>query len=233
MRETAKRESSVLAAAAEQIDAQGFFGLTMDSIAKATELSKGTLYQHFSCKEEILVVLVSHGLERRLELFERAAGLPGRSRERVVSVFYAQELFCRLAPHHGSAEIAFEATSALEKATEEQAQRHASLVERTQDLLRQLVRDASSGGDLSLDSSEKEDRVVRMLTMLTTGAQFQHARARGSEETADTALLDFRTATSALLDGLSWKPSSNELNYEETHLRARTQLFRAELDELG
>ena len=78
----------------------GYHGLSMDRIAEALEYSKGTIYQHFSCKEEILMALVNQTMERRLELFRRAAAFRGRSRERITAVGAACELFFQLYPDH-------------------------------------------------------------------------------------------------------------------------------------
>ena len=43
----------------------GYLELNMDRIAEITEYSKGTIYQHFSCKEEILVALLAESAHKR------------------------------------------------------------------------------------------------------------------------------------------------------------------------
>ena len=37
----------------------GYNGLTMERIAEAAEYSKGTIYNHFPCKEEIIAELAA------------------------------------------------------------------------------------------------------------------------------------------------------------------------------
>ena len=53
---------------------QGYAGLSMDRLAEATEYSKGTVYQHFSTKEDLVMALASQTMEQRVSLFERVAG---------------------------------------------------------------------------------------------------------------------------------------------------------------
>ncbi|MDH4361855.1 MAG: TetR/AcrR family transcriptional regulator, partial [Nitrospirota bacterium] len=54
-REYTQRESLIIDAARKLLLDRGYLDLNMDQIADVTEYSKGTIYQHFSCKEEILV----------------------------------------------------------------------------------------------------------------------------------------------------------------------------------
>lgn len=70
-REVQEREGRILELARAMIVQDGYHGLSMDRIAEALEYSKGTIYQHFSCKEEILMALVNQTMERRLDLFRR------------------------------------------------------------------------------------------------------------------------------------------------------------------
>ena len=77
-REVQGRQERILELARSMIVRDGYHGLSMDRIAEALEYSKGTIYQHFTCKEEILMALVNQTMERRLHLFQRAAAFRGR-----------------------------------------------------------------------------------------------------------------------------------------------------------
>ena len=76
-REVHDREGRILEVARSMIVDDGYHGLSMDRIAEVMEYSKGTIYQHFSCKEDILMALVNQTMERRLDLFRRAAAFRG------------------------------------------------------------------------------------------------------------------------------------------------------------
>ena len=99
-REIAEREQLVLSVAREMLAEKGYLGLTMDRIAAATEYSKGTIYQHFSCKEEVLAALALEAAQKRIELFERGATFPGRPRERLAAIGVADGIFVRRYPKH-------------------------------------------------------------------------------------------------------------------------------------
>src|SRR5271163_4453953 len=114
-REIQEREGRILELARSMIVEQGYHGLSMDRIAEALEYSKGTIYQHFSCKEEILMALVNQTMERRLDLFRRAAAFRGRSRERMTALGAAAELFFQLYPDHIHTEHTIRISSVREK----------------------------------------------------------------------------------------------------------------------
>ncbi len=94
-REIQSREGRILEVARAMIVQDGYHGLSMDRIAEALEYSKGTIYQHFSCKEDILMALVNQAVECRLDLFRRAAAIRGRSRERITAIGASCEVFFR------------------------------------------------------------------------------------------------------------------------------------------
>jgi AcrR family transcriptional regulator len=99
-REIQGREGRILEVARSMIVQDGYHGLSMDRIADALEYSKGTIYQHFSCKEDILMALVNQAVDRRLDLFRRAAEVRARSRERMAAIGASCEVFFELYPDH-------------------------------------------------------------------------------------------------------------------------------------
>lgn len=71
-RERAQRTSDILSAAEKLFLARGFDGTTMDDIAKAAELGKGTLYLYFRNKEEAYAAIVLRGVRLLNGLFRAA-----------------------------------------------------------------------------------------------------------------------------------------------------------------
>ena len=51
----------------------GYLGLSMDAIAGSLSYSKGTIYNHFPCKEEIIIALALQTMKKRFQLFQDAA----------------------------------------------------------------------------------------------------------------------------------------------------------------
>lgn len=64
---TDRKRSAILAAAAEQFRVHGYEAASMDAIAALAEVSKRTVYNHFSSKEELFGETV-------MQMFESSAG---------------------------------------------------------------------------------------------------------------------------------------------------------------
>lgn len=64
---TDRKRSAILAAAAEQFRVHGYEAASMDAIAALAEVSKRTVYNHFSSKEELFAETV-------MQMFESSAG---------------------------------------------------------------------------------------------------------------------------------------------------------------
>jgi AcrR family transcriptional regulator len=71
-REKLARKETILDAAREVFFKNGFQATTMDQIAEAAELSKGSLYLHFPTKEELYVAIHIEGLELLHDRFRKA-----------------------------------------------------------------------------------------------------------------------------------------------------------------
>ncbi len=72
LREKESRRATILQAAKEVFFAKGLNGGTLDEVAAAAELSKGTLYLYFSSKEEIYCSLLVEGTQVLRHYFEKA-----------------------------------------------------------------------------------------------------------------------------------------------------------------
>ena len=71
-REREARKNAILEAAKTVFFQKGLHAATMDQIAEAAELSKGTLYLYFPNKEELYISIFLEGLELLHERFEKA-----------------------------------------------------------------------------------------------------------------------------------------------------------------
>lgn len=97
-REIIARKELILDISAKLIAEQGFSNFGMDRIAELTEYSKGTIYQHFQCKEEVLMHLCIRGLRTWRDFFDRALKLRGNSRERLLAIHLAHHFYAKLYP---------------------------------------------------------------------------------------------------------------------------------------
>ena len=121
-REIQERELLILDTARQMLLERGYIGLTMDRIAEKIEYSKGTVYQHFSSKEDLIVALATQMNVKRSEFFARAATFQGLPRERCMGIGLAANLIPRLYPSWLRAEQIIHASSVSRTAAQRSGQ---------------------------------------------------------------------------------------------------------------
>jgi len=88
----AKRETAIRAAALRIFRRKGYEAASMQEIADAVGLNKGSLYYYISSKQELLVQLFEGRAEQVLGEMETAASRPGPARERLRAIVRAYVL---------------------------------------------------------------------------------------------------------------------------------------------
>ncbi len=97
-REKRERRDSIIDAAEKIFFAKGFAATTMDEIAEAVELSKGTLYLYFKTKEDIYIAIVERCLHVLIEEFREAARASETGLEKVKAIGRALVAFYENCP---------------------------------------------------------------------------------------------------------------------------------------
>ena len=170
-REIQQREARILEVARQMLAEGGYLGLNMDRIAAKMEYAKGTIYQHFRNKEEIIIALANETLARRTEMFARAAAFTGRSRERMVAMGVAYQLYVRLHPDHSDLEQIVGAPSIWEKTSPEAREKMQACKGRCIGIIDGVIRDAIAQGDLELPEPVTPDDLRFGLWALARGRQ--------------------------------------------------------------
>ena len=228
-REIQEREGLILKAARGMLLELGYHGLTMARIADAIEYSKGTIYQHFPCKEDIIVALATESTEKQREMAERANLFRGRPRERMVAMGEATALFARL--YGGEARIfqIMTGEAIMQKASPDALWRLKTSSSNTTDIMLLIVRDAIAQGDIELDEGTTPEDLIYPLWILGEGGK---AAASNWLSPAELGIRDPFVAIIKhgliLADGYGWRPLSAEWDYEETLRRIRSEVFPLE-----
>jgi AcrR family transcriptional regulator len=226
-REVSQRELMLLDVARKMLVENGYAGLNMDRLAEATEYSKGTIYQHFSTKEDLVTALALQTMERRTLLFAKAATFKGRPRERFMAIGVADELFGRLHPQYYRSEMIIKLADLEERAS---AERLATLQQLECSCLADvsaIVESAVALGDLTLPPSMKPAEIVYAVFTLAIGTQTTlHVFRTILENLAiEDPLASSRNNMQALLDGLGWRPLRAEWDYDSTLTRIAREVF--------
>ncbi len=232
-REIQGRESRILEVARSMIVEDGYHGLSMDRIAESLEYSKGTIYQHFSCKEEILLALANQAMERRLELFRRAASFRGTSRERISAIGVAAELFFKLYPDHIHIENTLRLGSVMDKTSDDRRRFLETCEASCSEIVGGVIRDAVAAGDLRLPAEFDVEQLKFGLWSITFGG---YSIAATSPSLTSLGIPDpvvaIRGNCNFLLDGVGWQPHSSKIDLAVLADRVKHEVFASEIAKL-
>lgn len=227
-RERQEREAKILELARGMLRDVGYLGLSMDRIATQMEYSKGTIYQHFQNKEEIILALANEALEKRLEMFQRASTWSGAActRDRMAAIGAAAEKFVEQYPHHFAVEQIVRSASIWEKTSEERRQFMHTCEGRCMQIVGGIVRDGLAHGDLELPVERSAEDVVFGLWSLNFGA---YTIVTSSESLEENGIRDpiaaLRHNQNLMLDGYNWRPLYGEKDYDATMDQVKREVF--------
>jgi AcrR family transcriptional regulator len=233
-REVQQRETQILGVARQMLGSAGYLKLNMDRIASAVEYSKGTVYQHFDNKEDILVALEIQMLRSQAELFARASTYPGRPRERFAAVGVASLVHNRLYPEHLQIDHIICNPAIFEKARPDRQETLRLCEGNCMKILVGIYQDAIDAGDLELEEEMTPEECCFGPWALSTGAYvIMQAGIPLVEKGIREPISALWTNMQKLLDGYGWLPLSTEHDYGEVVRRAREELFAKEIAEIG
>ncbi|WP_114764240.1 TetR/AcrR family transcriptional regulator [Vibrio rhodolitus] len=233
----ADREVELILLAKSLVQEQGFSNLTMDKLTALSPYSKGTIYNHFCSKEDVIIALCIHSLKSEALLFARAAEFDGSSREQVIAMHVSYRIYARMEPVLSTCAIMAKSPWVLEKASSERVKQMNELEEQVVAYADGLVQEAVAAGDLKFSAGIGSDSIVFANWSIAFGS---NALAQNASQSHCISRLQdpFTVLNNAnmLLDGLNWQPLSSEWDYRKTWQRVEQELFEQEiayLDSVG
>jgi len=232
-REVQEREQLLMQVARRMLIEQGYAGLSMDSLAEATEYSKGTIYQHFSTKEDLVTALAIESMERRVELFLRAEQFVGQPRERMVGIGVADEIFGRLETQHYQSEFIIKLANLRDRASDARKEALSKLETACFGCVVRIVQSGIDSGDLA-HTIPPHEIVYSVFTMaLGTHMTSIHDCPMLTEFQIKDPLRVLMQGIHALLDGFNWKPLQKDWDYSVTRQRIYNEVFKSEYEQLN
>lgn len=232
-REIREREDRFLDEGRSLLLDRGYAGLTMDRLAEATEYSKGTVYQHFANKEDLVVGVLARSCARRQALFERASAFRGRPRDRMAAIGIAAEIFRALHPDAEVVEHLCRTSAIRDNASEKRLQQLERVEQATISVCHGITRDGIAHGDLDLpDNSSVADIVLGLWSMyigtfaIIDGVPLDQL---GFENPMET----LRSNAQRFLDAWNWRPLSCETELDDQRDRILREAFHEEARQLG
>jgi AcrR family transcriptional regulator len=228
-REIREREAKILEIARPIVVETGYHGLNMDRIAEALHYSKGTIYNHFSCKEEIIIALAIQNMDKRIELFRQAAQFKACPRYRMMAIGEAAEVFVRNFADYFQFEQILQLDSVREKTSEKRQAVIQNCEMQCMSVVAGIVRDAIANGDLELADPMSPESLVFGLWSLSSGA---YSIILSSQSLPQIGVHDpfelVRHHTAAMMDGYGWNPLTTEFDPVNVLNRIRGEVFAHE-----
>jgi AcrR family transcriptional regulator len=225
----AERESEILRIAGDILATRGLEALTMENVLERVNFSKGTLYNHFTCREDLLVAFHAKCFADHHAFFARGALFRGRSRERFMAAGMGHDIKCLLDPQP----FRFDLTEdILTAASERWRDAFFELHRETMGIFVGIARDGIATGDLPGRFSP--EFVASASWALGIGADALH---EGGMIFRGLTRADFssvrRQMYLTLQDGFEWKPLARDHDYEATRQRILTEVYAPEARQLG
>lgn len=205
-RQRAERELVFLERAWSMIQSEGVLKLQMSRLAKECEYSVGTLYQHFSSKEDLLVALATCGVAERLSLYRRVAAWSGPSRHRMLAILLADVLFAQKEPEYFRLAQYVSTHTVWMSASEERRTAALEASYPLGDAVESIINDAIRNGDVTPQGVGGREMCIGLWAM----GEGMHSliRADGLLE-AHSVPRPYQllmTHANGLLNGLNWQP---------------------------
>lgn len=232
-----KKQQAILAREAELLDIakaivirEGFAHLTMDKVAAASPYSKGTIYNHFISKEDLVTALAAQAFKQEIQLFRRALAFDGNSREKVVAMHVGYSLFTRMEPVLSLCVLTSRTPLVIEKSSPQRLASFSELEEELVGISDQFLANGLESGALVLPDGLNRDSVVFANWSMAFGSNALMNNASQSCCVSRIAQnYSILQNANLLLDGLRWRPMSADFDYFQSWKRIEEEVFAHEV----
>lgn len=232
-RERQDREQLILDTAQHIINTEGWGYLSMERVAAEIEYSKGTVYTHFSSKEDLVGAISCRCMTRLISLFERGASWRGNHRERIAAVGLAHALYALLHPQEVQNMQLIKSPAIREKISADKQNEIHQLEQRITGIVLDMIRDAMAAGDIPADEKNIPDGILLGLWSMGYGSQLLQLSDIPFDQLGLASPLDMLWINShKLLDSYHWQPLSSTLDIQALRQTLLTTLFTDEINQL-
>lgn len=227
------REQAILRVAKPMLLKEGYQRLSMDRIATELRYAKGTIYNHFPNKEEIILALAVEAIQVRQSMFETGLHFPGTPRERIQAIGVAFELYVRNYPDFFHLEQIIRHDPVWDKASPQRRQLMLDCEGDCMAMLGQIVHEAVERGDLQFGAVESPAEMLFGMWALNYGTYVLHATSPSLPSLGiDDIYRACRIGSSRMLNGIPWNPIQDLESDLHRFESIATQLFPDEVQKL-
>jgi len=232
-RELFEREQLILDTAQIILREDGIQGLTMERVASEIEYSKGTVYNHFSSKEEIISGISCRCTLNIVKMFTRAKNYSGNHRERIAAIGIAHSLYTQLHPDELRNLQILKSADVREKISVEKQTELLQLEQQITDIVLEIINDAIENGDIPADQPFIPDSIYLGLWSMGFGSNMLHVSGIPFDKLGIQPPLKMMWVNShKLLDSYQWQPLSSTFDIQKLKEKLTNELFLEEAKQL-
>lgn len=232
-REWQQREQLILDTAQLLLQQHGLQGLTMERVASAIEYSRGTVYNHFASKEEIVNAIGIRCMQKLTEMFRRAQHYPTSQRNRLAALSLAHSLYAQLHPVEMQHMQLLKSPDIRSKISPQKQQLLLEMEQEITGIALDIVRAAIADGELPTSQPGVPDSIVMGLWSMGYGSNLLQLSGipfnqLGMQQPLDMMWLN----THKLLDSYQWEPLSERFDINRLKQTLCDALFADEIEQL-
>lgn len=226
------RENEILDQALKIIEEKGMAFLTIDKLVANVNYSKGTVYNHFSSKEDVFTALCNRNMRSLERLFQRAASIDESARHKMMGIGFAYMLSVLLTPQSFTLMMNAK-TEIFENASPKRREEHEYLDGMLYRTCCDVVEEGIRQEELSLAEGMEIHDVsfsVYAMTFGTIGLMLKKDRRCSS---LVSGVLEDRVIShgNLVMNGLGWKQP--EKADDDVVKQLKSETFRHEIDILS
>ena len=230
-REILEREELILSAAQTLLHQHGYNHLTMDRVAETVEYSKGTIYNHFASKEDLVCSLCCRSLSNLIDVFKRAYQYPGSTRERYSAIGIGYSLYHQLHPMDTQNIQTVKNNAVREKVSEDKLSEMESLEQKITHITRSIVQEAIDCGDLAKEHQDNINTIVFGCWSMHYGALILDQSDIPLHELGFNPVVNMLWKNANIyLDGYQWLPLSTTTDTKKLFEKISIALFDGEIN---
>lgn len=230
-RELLQREQLILDAAQAMLHQYGYNYLTMDRIAETVEYSKGTIYNHFASKEDLVCSLCCRCITNLIEVFERAYHYPGSTRERYSAIGIGYAVYHQLHPLDAQNIQTVKNNAVREKVSSEKLTEMKSLEHKITTIAQSIVQEAIDCGDLDKKYQDQVSTIVFGCWSMHYGALLLDQSDIPLQELGFSPVVKMLWHNANVyLDGYQWQPLSSSTDSNQLFEKISSALFDDSID---
>lgn len=226
-----KREQQIIDAGILLIQTNGIEKLTMDKVIAQLPFSKGTVYKHFTGKEDLLLAISNQAIDILSDLFFRAYDFKGGTRERMLLLNFSYLIYAVLHPALFQTVICAKTASIMAKSSEFRIKEQEKLEMKLLASLYGIIEEAISDATLVLPGHMN----IQQLCFANWSMAYGTIALLSTEVEQCTGRVDLIVErelfnnSNLLFDGMAWAPLTKDKAHCESLSIALQTLFPQEL----